>query len=150
VIAADGRKQHGLILDLSVVDELHAHRHDDLYIASRTAMQTRPGARMVTISTGGALIDTPLGQLRERMKLPRVSRDGALTRAEGENLAILEWPLPADADLDDQEAVRPPTPRAGSPWRGWPSGADAVPRAPLCPLPRQRLDRRRGPVDCAR
>jgi hypothetical protein len=124
VIAADGRKQHGLILDLSVVDELHAHRHDDLYIASRTAMQKRPGARMVTISTGGALIDTPIGQLRERaMKLPRVSRDGALTRAEGENLAMLEWPLPADADLDGLEAVRPPTPRAGSRWRGWPSSA---------------------------
>jgi phage terminase large subunit-like protein len=45
VIPADGPRQHGLIVDLAIVDELHAHRHDELYIALRTAMQKRPGAR---------------------------------------------------------------------------------------------------------
>ena len=107
VIAADGPRQHGLIVDLAVVDELHAHRHDELYIALRTAMQKRPGARMVTISTAGARIATPLGALRERCKkLPKVERDGALTRTEGENLALLEWSLPEDASIDDLEAVK--------------------------------------------
>ena len=66
VIAADGPRQHGLIVDLAIVDELHAHRHDELYIALRTALQKRQGARMVTISTAGARVDTPLGALRER------------------------------------------------------------------------------------
>src|SRR4051794_13681152 len=50
VIAADGPRQHGLIVDLAIVDELHAHGNDELYIALRTAMLKRPGARMVTIS----------------------------------------------------------------------------------------------------
>jgi phage terminase large subunit-like protein len=61
VIAADGPRQHGLIVDLAIVDELHAHKHDELYVALRTAMQKRPGARMVTITTACARIDTPLG-----------------------------------------------------------------------------------------
>jgi phage terminase large subunit-like protein len=41
VIAADGPRQYGLIVDLAIVDELHAHRHDELYVALRTAMQKR-------------------------------------------------------------------------------------------------------------
>ncbi len=111
VIAADGPKQHGLILDLAIVDELHAHRHDDLYIALRTAMQKRPGARMVTISTAGARVETPLGALRERaMKLPKVERDRAFTRAEGENLAMLEWALPEGTEIDDLDAVKAANP----------------------------------------
>jgi phage terminase large subunit-like protein len=107
VIAADGPKQHGLILDLAIVDELHAHGRRDLYDALRTAMLKRPGARMVTISTAGAVIDTPLGELRERaLKLPSVVREGPLTRAQGEHLAPLEWALEPEADLDDMEAVK--------------------------------------------
>ena len=33
VVASDGPRQHGLILSLAVVDELHAHRDAELYIA---------------------------------------------------------------------------------------------------------------------
>ena len=113
VIAADGPRQHGLIVDLAIVDELHAHKHDELYIALRTAMQKRAGARMVTISTAGARIDTPLGALRERAMKLKVERDGAFTRAEGENLAILEWALAEGADIDDLEAVKAANP---APW----------------------------------
>jgi len=107
VIAADGPKQHGLIVDLAIVDELHAHKRDDLYVALRTAMQKRPGARMITISTAGARVATPLGRLRERaLKLPKVGRDGAFTRAEGDHLVMLAWELPEGADPDDLEAAR--------------------------------------------
>ena len=92
VIAADGPKQHGLILDLAICDELHAHARRDLYDALRTSMLKRPDARMVTISTAGALLDTPLGELYERArKLPAVKTDGPLTRAVGDHLAMLEW-----------------------------------------------------------
>ena len=77
-------------------------------------MLKRPGARMVTISTAGALLDTPLGELRERAtKLPNVARDGALTRAEGDHLAMLEWALPEGAELDDIAAVKLANP---APW----------------------------------
>src|SRR3954453_1573008 len=31
VVASDGPKQHGLILSLAIVDELHAHRDGELY-----------------------------------------------------------------------------------------------------------------------
>ena len=62
VIAADGPRQHGHVLDLAICDELHAHARRDLYDALRTSMLKRPGARMVTISTAGATVDTPLGE----------------------------------------------------------------------------------------
>jgi hypothetical protein len=122
VIAADGPCQHGLIVDLAIVDELHAHRHDELYIALRTSLQKRPGARMITISTAGARVETPLGRLRDRaLKLPKVKRDGAFTRAEGEHLAMLAWELPEGADPNDLEVAKAATRLPGSPLRASPS-----------------------------
>ena len=127
VIAADGPRQHGLIVDLAIVDELHAHRHDELYIALRTALQKRPGARMMTISTAGARVDTPLGALRERcLKLPKVERHGALTRAEGKNLAMLEWALPEGADSDSIEAAKTCNPASWLTAEGLTEQRDAV------------------------
>jgi phage terminase large subunit-like protein len=111
VIAADGPRQHGLIVDLAIVDELHAHRTDELYLALRTSMLKRPGARMVTISTAGARVETPLGALRQRsLKLPHVTREGALTRAVGDNMAMLAWELPEGATTDELEAVKAANP----------------------------------------
>jgi phage terminase large subunit-like protein len=108
VIAADGPKQHGLIVDMAIVDELHAHARRDLYDALRTAMLKRPGARMVTISTAGATVDTPLGELYERArKLPDVSTDGPLTRATGPHLAMLEWRAEDPDDIRQVLAANP-------------------------------------------
>ena len=105
VIAADGPKQHGLILDLAIVDELHAHKHDELYIALRTAMQKRSGARMVTI-TAGARTETPLGALREALLEAAEGRARRCPHpSQGESLAMLEWALP--------ENRRPGRPRGG-------------------------------------
>ena len=50
VIAADGPKQHGLILDMAICDELHAHARRDLYDALRTSMLKRAGASAFEIS----------------------------------------------------------------------------------------------------
>jgi phage terminase large subunit-like protein len=48
-----------------------------------------------------------LGELRGRaMKLPTVQRDGALTRAYGDHLGMLDWALPAGAEVSDLEAVK--------------------------------------------
>jgi phage terminase large subunit-like protein len=114
VIAADGPRQHGLILDMAICDELHAHARRDLYDALRTSMLKRPGARMVTISTAGATVDTPLGELRDRaLKLPKVTCDGPFTRAEGDHLAMLQWALAEGAELADVEAVKACNP---APW----------------------------------
>ena len=54
VVASDGPKQHGLILSLAIVDELHAHRDGELSTALRTGMFKRDDARMVTISTAAS------------------------------------------------------------------------------------------------
>jgi phage terminase large subunit-like protein len=97
VIASDAPLAHGLTPSLVLVDELHAHRDGELYEAMRTSMLKRPGSRMVTISTAGADADGVLGRLRARaLAQPVVTRDGALTRAVGPSLAMLEWSVPDD------------------------------------------------------
>jgi hypothetical protein len=93
VVASDGPKQHGLILSMAIIDELHAHRDGELYTALRTGMLKRRDARMVTISTAGAdEDDSALGELRKRaLGQPRVKRRGSFTEAVGPTLALLEW-----------------------------------------------------------
>ena len=114
VVASDGPKQHGLILSLAIVDELHAHRDAELYTALRTGMLKRRDARIVTISTAGADDDSALGELRRRaLELPKVQRKGAYIEATGPNLALLEWTLPESASIDDMEIVSPSTPLPG-------------------------------------
>jgi phage terminase large subunit-like protein len=108
VVASDGPKQHGLILSMAIVDELHAHRDSELYTALRTGMLKRRDARMVTISTAGAdEDDSALGELRKRaVAQPKVKRTGAFTQAVGPNLALLEWSLPEEASIDDMAALK--------------------------------------------
>src|SRR5215211_3193961 len=98
VIASDAPLAHGLTPSFVIVDELHAHRDAELYLAMATSLLKRPDAQMVTISTAGWDADGPLGRLRARaLALPFVERTGALTRAVGPGLAMLEWSAPATA-----------------------------------------------------
>lgn len=107
VISSDGPKQHGLILSLAIVDELHAHRDAELYLALRTGLLKRRDARMVTISTAGFDDDSALGELRRRaLDLPKVRRKGAVTEATGPNLAMLEWALSESVSIDDMALVK--------------------------------------------
>ena len=127
MIAADGPRQHGLIVDLAIVDELHAHRHDELYIALRTALQKRPGARMVTISTAGARSTRRSGRSASAVSsCRRSSATGALTRAEGKNLAMLEWALPEGGDSDSIEAAKTCNPASWLTAEGLTEQRDAV------------------------
>jgi phage terminase large subunit-like protein len=107
VLAADALKLHGLTPTLAIVDELHAHPNDDLYVALRTAIPKRPGARMVTISTAPESTETPLGRLRTRgLAQPIVKRTGALTEARGASLRLLEWAVPEDVEATPAQAKR--------------------------------------------
>ncbi|MCB0865495.1 MAG: terminase family protein [Solirubrobacterales bacterium] len=107
VVASDGPKQHGLILSLAIVDELHAHRDSELYTALRTGMLKRRDARIVTITTAGADDDSALGELRRRaLELPKVRRSGYFTEATGPNLALFEWSLPDSSSIDDMALVK--------------------------------------------
>ncbi len=111
VIASDAPLAHGLTPSFVIVDELHAHRDAELYLALRTAMLKRPGSQMVTISTAGVGAESPLGRLRTRaLALPDVKRDGALTRATGPSFGMLEWAVADDADLDDMAVVKAANP----------------------------------------
>jgi phage terminase large subunit-like protein len=106
VIASDAPLAHGLTPSFVIVDELHAHRDGELYVAMATSLLKRPDAQMVTISTAGWDVDSPLGKLRTRaLALPDVTREGPLTRAVGPSLAMLEWSAPEDWDGEDLTPV---------------------------------------------
>src|ERR687893_2893824 len=47
VLAADAPRLHGLTPTLAIIDELHAHRDDEVYLALKTAALKTPGARLV-------------------------------------------------------------------------------------------------------
>ncbi len=113
VLSADARKIHGLIPSLAVVDELHAHADESVYLALRTAAAKRPGSRLVTISTAGPSADTPLGRLRARaLAQADVTTCGALTVAKGPRLSMLEWSVPEDADVSDMAIVKQANPQS--------------------------------------
>jgi phage terminase large subunit-like protein len=106
VLASDAPKLHGLTPSLAVIDELHAFKDAGVYVALRTALLKRPGARMVTISTAGQGVESPLGQLRARaLALPSVKLVGSRTAATSPDFAMLEWAVPDDADLDADPAA---------------------------------------------
>jgi phage terminase large subunit-like protein len=107
VLASDAPKLHGLTPSLAIVDELHAFRDAEVYLALRTAMLKRPGSRLITISTAGQGVESPLGRLRARaLALPQVRRQGPLTDARGESLRMLDWAVPEDGDVDDMRQVK--------------------------------------------
>ncbi len=110
VVASDGPKQHGLVLSLAILDELHAHRDDELYIALRTGMLKRPDAKIVTISTAGIGADSALGLLHARALKGTTTRKGAFTKAISANLGMLEWALAEKADIDDMDVVKEANP----------------------------------------
>ena len=100
VLASDAPKLHGLTPSLCVIDELHAHSSDEVYLSLRTALAKRPGARLITISTAGHGVDSPLGKLRRRaLASPVIDRQGALTVARGGTLDMLEWSVAEGAPL---------------------------------------------------
>jgi phage terminase large subunit-like protein len=101
VLASDAPKLHGLTPSMAIIDELQAAASPDVYIALRTALLKRPDARMVTISTAGQGVESPLGQLRARaLALPDVKRVGARTQATSPDFAMIEWSVGPNVDLD--------------------------------------------------
>jgi phage terminase large subunit-like protein len=100
VLASDAPKLHGLTPSLAVVDELHAFRDAEVYLALRTALMKRPDARMVVISTAGQGAETPLGRLRARaLAQPEVKQSACFTDVRGPSLRALEWAVPDEDEL---------------------------------------------------
>jgi hypothetical protein len=115
VLAADANTADGVIPTLALVDELHRHPSSDLYDVLRFGLTPR-GGQMVTISTAGTKLDSPLGRLRQQaFELPHVNRRGVRINAwnEGRSFVLHEYSLPAGADYADMALVKQANP---APW----------------------------------
>ncbi len=123
--SAAGGRRHSFNPTLALVDELHAHPNDALYVALRSAAFKRDGV-VVVITTAGHDQESTLGKLRRGMLAldqeggsvdegltvdadgtPRSSPDGRLTiaRSASDRTAFLEWASRAEDDLSDPDVV---------------------------------------------
>lgn len=113
VLSSDAPRAHGLAPTLALVDELHAHPNDDLYVALKTALGKREGAQIATISTAGYDRDSTLGRLRGKaLSLGDVKRRGKLTvaRDPAAGFVMLEWACREGDDLGDPKVIKQANP----------------------------------------
>ena len=114
VLAADENTADGVIPTLALVDELHRHKSAGLYGIFRDGLGPRDG-RLITISTAGASLDSPLGVLRSRAyELPGFEREGVYRHVRTPEFAMHEWALPPESNVDDLELVASANP---APWQ---------------------------------
>lgn len=112
VLAADADTADGVLPTLALVDELHRHKSGDLYGVFLDGLGPRRG-QLITISTAGDDLESPLGRLRAKaMTLPDVrhvrSEDESYTRAASRDggFVMHEWALDADADREDVRVAK--------------------------------------------
>jgi phage terminase large subunit-like protein len=110
VLAADASTADGVIPTLALVDELHRHPSGDLYGVFMDGLGPRDG-QMITISTAGAAVDSPLGLLRSKAHLLRgFVRDEAAKKtyscSDDGTFVLHEWALAPDDDVDDIGLVK--------------------------------------------
>lgn len=113
VLAAEADTADGVIPTLAIVDELHRHPSGALYGVFRDGLLG--DAQMITISTAGASMDTPLGQLLERARafeVQTLKRRTTYTSPDG-SFVLVEWALSADDDPHDMRVVKGVNP---APW----------------------------------
>lgn len=110
ILAADEDTADGVIPTLALVDELHRHKKSELYAVFRDGLGPRQG-RMITISTAGDDIESPLGQMRQAAyALPRMKRTGAYRYVRTDNFAMHEWALDEEDDREDMKVVKKANP----------------------------------------
>ena len=115
VLASDVDTADGVIPTLALVDELHRHKSADLYGVFRDGLGPRAG-QMITISTAGDDVDSPLGTMRAAAyKLPVLEVDGPHRYARSRNgdYVMHEWALEPDEDRADMRVVKRANP---APW----------------------------------
>lgn len=116
VLAADADTADGIIPTLAIVDELHRHRTAELYGVCRDGLGPRNG-QLITISTAGATMDSPLGELRRRAyELPGFKRRSKHNEAHSPDgaFAFHEWCLDPEDDVSDMALVKKANP---APWQ---------------------------------
>jgi phage terminase large subunit-like protein len=115
VLAADANTADGVIPTLALVDELHRHPSAELYGVFRDGLGPR-GGQMVTISTAGAKMASPLGVIREKAhNMPGFTRKDAYNYVQSPDGSFVfhEWCLDVGDDPDDMAVVETVNP---APW----------------------------------
>jgi phage terminase large subunit-like protein len=113
VLAADADKADGVIPTLAIVDELHRHPSGELYGVFRDGLLG--AAQMITISTAGASMDSPLGKLLEQARTfacEQLKRRRVYTSPDGA-FVLIEWALDPDDNAHDMRLVKTVNP---APW----------------------------------
>ena len=106
VLAADANTADGVIPTLALIDELHRHKSGDLYAVFRDGLGPRAG-QMVTISTAGDDLDSPLGKTRAQARaIPGLTHEDAYRYARSDSLAFHEYALDPEDDRDDLQTVK--------------------------------------------
>lgn len=110
ILASDVDTVDGAIPTLVLIDELHRHKHPDVYGVLRDGLGPRQG-RMVTISTAGDDQNSPLGSLRAKAYAAKgMKRDGAYRYVKTRDFALHEWALEPNADRKDLKLVKTANP----------------------------------------
>lgn len=113
VIPGTPETADGAIPTLAIVDELHRHKSPELYATLHRSLRKRNG-RMVTISTAGNRLDSPLGLLRAKAwELPNGRRIGAHFFASTPGFVFHEWSLSDEEDPANMRHVKRANP---APW----------------------------------
>lgn len=113
VLASDADTADGTIPTLAIVDELHRQKSLDLYGVLRDGLGPRNG-QLITISTAGAAIASPLGEIRSRAHaLSGFKRKGKHNYVRRGAFAFHEWCLDPDDDTEDLAVVKLANP---APW----------------------------------
>jgi phage terminase large subunit-like protein len=113
VISSDAMLQQGINPSGAIIDELHAHKNDDLYTALTNASGARTNPLALTITTAGDDDEGVLGRIYHRMMaLPDVEKRGMLTIARDRaNGVLMYWyGAPDGADIDDEATWRATNP----------------------------------------
>lgn len=113
VLASDSNTADGIAPTLFLCDELHRHKSPDLYAIARDGLGKRENGQMVTISTAGADLESPLGKLRERAHLLEDREQTGFhlrSRSPDGSFVAHMWEVPEGEDCDDIEIVKKANP----------------------------------------
>lgn len=110
ILASDVDTVDGAIPTLALIDELHRHKHPDVYGVLRDGLGPR-GGQLITISTAGDDEHSPLGILRSNAyAAPGMVRDDAYRYVQTADFALHEWALEPEADRADLDLVKTANP----------------------------------------
>lgn len=113
VLAADADTADGWGGTLALIDELHRMKDSELYGVIYDGLGPRSG-QLITISTAGETVDSPLGELRAKAyALPKMQRKGAHRYVTNGAFSMHEWALEPDQDREDMRLVKQANP---APW----------------------------------